>query len=313
MSNSLPIDFLARLERIFPKNYDQIISTFNNKRLPTFRINTLKNSRESVLETLTVQGFTCEQVSWYRDAFILTSKTQRELTETDTYKEGHIYLQNLSSMIPVLLLNPQENETILDACAAPGSKTTQIAAAMQNSGQIIANDMSRVRLYKLLANIKTLGVTTITTTHFRAQELWRKFPNTFDRVLVDVPCSLEGRFLADNPKTYKDWSVKKVKKLAEYQKQILHSSISTAKSGATIIYSTCTISPEENEGVVDWVLKKHGHLVELVEASLNSAIEIAPPVLEWDGKEYGERMHLTKRVAPSQTMEAFFVAQFLKK
>src|SRR6185503_4177192 len=127
---------------------------------------------------------------------------------------------------------------------------------MENRGQIIANDMSRVRLYKLAANLKTLGVTNVTTMHMRAQDLWRKFPNVFDKVLADVPCSLEGRFLTTNPKTYKNWSVKKIKILSDHQKHILRSAVSAAKPGATIVYSTCTLAPEENEEVVDWILKK---------------------------------------------------------
>jgi 16S rRNA (cytosine1407-C5)-methyltransferase len=307
--NKLPEDFEKRLRRIYPDNYETIRSTFDVPRPSTFRTNTLKTNAQDLAASLTQKGFEIEEGP-IKGSFILRNKSQRDLTETSEYTEGHLYIQGMSSMIPALSLSPQPGETVLDACAAPGSKTTQMAALMENRGSIIANDMSRVRLYKLSANIRTLGAKNIQTFHVPAQELWRKFPNTFDKTLVDVPCSLEGRFLSTNPKTYRDWSVKKLLKIASYQKQILHSSISATKPGGTIVYSTCTLAPEENEGVVDWVLERHGDLVTLVDTHIPEGIETAPALTSWEEKEYSPEVSNTKRIIPNELFEGFFVATF---
>jgi 16S rRNA (cytosine1407-C5)-methyltransferase len=310
--NSLPTDFEKRLQEMYPVEYDQVRETFNLPKPTTFRVNTLKTKQTELEEKLVNLGFTFEK-SVIPGSFILTNKTQRDLTETDEYKDGHLYIQGLSSMIPALALDPHSGETVLDACAAPGSKTTQMSALMENRGSIIANDMSRVRLYKLTANIRTLGATNIQTFHVPAQELWRKFPNTFDKTLVDVPCSLEGRFLSSNPKTYRDWSVKKLLKLASYQKQILHSSISATKPGGTIVYSTCTLSPEENEGVIDWILTKHKDLVSLVDTNIPLGIETSPAKVEWQANKYENDISKAKRVLPTNLFEGFFIATLQRK
>ncbi len=307
--NKLPEDFEKRLARIYPEMFDQIRKTFDVSRPSTFRTNSLKTNTETLKTSLTQKGFEIEEGP-IEGSFVLRNKSQRELTETTEYTEGHLYIQGMSSMIPALSLAPQPGETVLDACAAPGSKTTQMAALMENRGSIIANDMSRVRLYKLSANIRTLGAKNIQTFHVPAQELWRKFPNTFDKTLVDVPCSLEGRFLSSNPKTYRDWSVKKLLKIASYQKQILHSSISATKPGGTIVYSTCTLAPEENEGVVDWILQKHGDMVQLIDTAIPEGIETTPALSSWEDKEFNSEVAKTKRIIPNELFEGFYIATF---
>ncbi len=309
MSKSLPSEFELRVQTLYPDSFQEILSTFEVRKPSTFRTNIIKTSSEILLGQLQKQGFEVETTQ-LKNAFVLKNRSQRELTETEEYKQGHMYIQGLSSMIPPIVLSPIENSVVLDACAAPGSKTTQLAAFMQNTGQIIANDMSKVRLYKLAANLKTLGVTNTTTTHFRAQELWQKFPNTFDFVLVDVPCSLEGRFLTTNPKSFAQWSEKKIKVLAEHQKHILRSAISATKPGGTIVYSTCTISPEENEGVIDWILSKDSTVsLEMVQLS---GVPSSNGIVEWRGKKYNSEVSKCIRIIPTDMFEGFFLAKFKK-
>jgi 16S rRNA (cytosine1407-C5)-methyltransferase len=307
--HSLPSEFLTRIKTIYTEQFEEIANTFEQRKPSTFRVNSLKSTPELLQKKLTELGFELEK-SPLPLAFVLMNRSQRELTETEAYKNGELYIQGLSSMIPPLVLNPQQGQTVLDACSAPGSKTTQMAALMENSGQIIANDMSKVRLYKLAANLKTLGVTNTQTTHFRAQELWQKFPNTFDSVLVDVPCSLEGRFLTTNPKSYAQWSVKKVKILSDHQKHILRSAVSTAKSGATIVYSTCTLSPEENEEVVDWMLSKDSTIS--LQTVQIEGVPITQGISEWNGKKYANEVSKCIRILPTSLFEGFFLAKFLK-
>jgi NOL1/NOP2/sun family putative RNA methylase len=258
---SLPSVFLSRLDTLIPESQkESVYQSFLHPRKTGIRVNILKASPKDVISSLTQQPFSFTQLPWFSDGFIFDGD-KTLLQETNEYKEGNIYFQSVSSMLVPIVLSPQENETILDMCASPGSKTTEIAALMKNTGKIIANDRSRERLFKLRENIKNLGVTNVDVFNFPGEMLWRKFPEVFDRVLVDVPCSMEGRFVSGVEKTYKDWSPKKSKLLSHMQKNLLRSALSCTKPGGTIIYSTCTLSIEENEEVIDWVLKKDSTIV----------------------------------------------------
>lgn len=307
----LPEKFLERLQRLYSEDeFQQILTAIATKPLPSFRTNTLKITTSELEKKLQEQGFEIEKIAWYQDAFILKNKSVRELTDTDDYKNGEIYIQNLSSMIPSLVLDPQPDEKILDLCAAPGSKTTQIAALMENNGEIVANDLSRGRLYKLTANLNMYGVTNSKTTNFPGQMIWKKFPEYFDRTLVDVPCSMEGRIRLDDPETYEDWKLGKIKALERMQQYLLRSAISATKVGGIIVYSTCTLAPEENEGVIDWIIKKAGSAIKIEKIEIPN-LELQPGITKWN-KEFTNQTSLTSRVHPSSRMEGFFVAKIRK-
>lgn len=307
---NLPEKFIERLKKIFSaEEFEQVLNSLSTKPIPSFRANTLKTTAGKLEKQLQIQGFIIEKVSWYKDAFILKNKSVRELTETEEYKQGQIYIQNLSSMIPAIVLNPKPNETILDICAAPGSKTTQIAALMKNEGKIVANDLSRPRLYKLHANLKIHGITNTIVANLPGQTLWKKYPEYFDKTLVDVPCSMEGRIRLDDPDTYKDWSMRKIKELEMKQKYLLRSAISATKTGGIIVYSTCTLAPEENEGVIDWILKKvplGG--IEIEEIKIPS-LTLQQGLKRWNKEFKGE---VGSRIYPTKSMEGFFIAKIRK-
>lgn len=311
--SQLPAQFLERVRKIVPQKYlSQVEESFLTKRPCTFRANTLKITADELSLNLVREGFELERVEWYADAFILKNRSQKELTETKWYMDGFLYLQSLSSMIPALLLNPQKDEMILDLTAAPGSKTTQIAAMMQNTGKIIANDRSFVRLEKLKANLKMQGVTNVEIKQMPGQILWQAYPEQFDRVLVDVPCSLEGRFTVLDPKSYRDWSLKKVKILTQTQKFLLRSAVSACKVGGTIVYSTCTLGPEENEAMMDWILKKESGVLEII--SPNKTFPYSSGgLIEWMHNTYLPQIANSLRMYPSDTSEGFYVAVLRKK
>lgn len=294
----LPEEFLRRISQL------RISDAFFGPRPTTYRINTLKASFVN-------HPFTVDPVSWNDSAFIVRGATLRQLTDTTMYQRGELYVQSLSSMIPPIILDPKPGQKVLDIAAAPGSKTTQMAALMQNKGEIIANDSSHVRRYRLAANLAMQGVTIARITAIDARSLWQKYPEYFDRVLADVPCSMEGRFDDTDPKSYKDWSLKKVQDLSHLQRWILRSAVSATKPGGIIVYATCTMSPEENEEVIDWILSKEkGHIV-LEECSLPS-YTFDPPVLHWAGKHYDQSISKTARITPSPLMEGFFIAKIRK-
>lgn len=305
-----PKAFIERLQMMYPTTRNDILAMLCETRPTTFRVNTLLSTKDKVQSTLNQGGFELESVPWSDNAFILRNKSLTELSEHELYLNGSIYVQGLSSQIPPLILNPQPGELVLDIAAAPGSKTTQMAALMNNQGVIWANDTSRIRLYKLDANLERQGVSIVHTRHSQGQSIWQEFPENFDKVLVDVPCSMEGRFNPDKPKTWETWSPKKIKELSMRQRQMLRSAISATKVGGTLVYSTCTLSTEENEGVIDWIIKKAKGAVVLEPIEL--PIELDPALTTWKHKTFDPEIAKTKRILPSPTMEGFYVAKLKK-
>lgn len=303
----LPTAFLERLPEVVPAaQLTAVLQSFTKPRPTTFRVNRLKTTAAELQAELTADGFEVEPVSWYTEAFILRSRSLRELTEHPAYLAGRLYVQSLSSMIPPLVLAPQPSESVLDIAAAPGSKTTQMAMMMGNTGQIVANDTSLVRLYKLQANLKMQGVDNVVTRRGLGQALWTDFPGVFDRALVDVPCSMEGRFNTAKPKTWSNWSPKKVKELSLRQRSLLRSAVSATQPGGVIVYSTCTLSPEENEGVIEWILKKEPTLS--VEPIQIAGLVTQPPLKHWKKQVFSPGVANSVRILPTELMEGFFVA-----
>lgn len=308
---NLPEKFLERIDALVPEEIrDEVLQSYTQKRPTTFRRNRLKITAKKLKEELEKCGISFDQVDWYSDAFVLNTSNKAELMETSLYKEGYLYIQSLSSMIPPLVLDPQENELILDLTAAPGSKTTEIAAMMNNTGEIIANDTSRPRLYRLEANLKLQGVTNVKVSQFPGQIIWEKFPEHFDKTLLDAPCSMEGRFYTGDAKTYRDWTPKKVRDLSTRQKYLLRSAISATKPGGTIVYSTCTLSAEENEGVIDWILDREKGNIELESVEIKG-LKGYPGIEEYS-KKFNKEVSKTLRIYPSSTMEGFFITKLKK-
>jgi NOL1/NOP2/sun family putative RNA methylase len=272
-----------------------------------------KNSENTQLTDHILPSSKCDlrKFQSYREYPVSKKDTIGFRKNLNLYKEGYFYVQSLSSMIPPLVLDPKSTDKVLDICAAPGSKTTQMAAMMENKGEVLANDSSPIRRMKLEANLKIQGVKNTYLSGFPAQSLWEKFPEFFDKTLVDVPCSMEGRFCTFEPKSYEGWSEKKVKNLAKLQKWMLRSAVSATKPGGRIVYSTCTLSPEENEEVIDWILEKEKGNIEITQFSITN-IQFSNGITEWEGGEYNPEVKKCARINPSGTMEGFFVASIRK-
>ncbi len=252
----LPDNFLQRFAQICPHlNPDE---AFLPKEIASFRINTLKYSiaqwqKWSAEQNMKVFSWPISDVAFYvgrDDANLIKSST--------LVSSGELYPQGLQSMLPVLALNPSPGERVLDLCAAPGSKTSQIAALMGNEGQLIANESVKDRFYKLKSVMEITGskaqLTLLDGRRFQAKE------DLFDKILVDAPCSSEGRFCLDNPKSVGFWSVRKIHEMAHKQKGLLMNASRLLKPGGHLVYSTCTFAPEENESVIDWILRKDSSL-----------------------------------------------------
>jgi len=305
----LPQDFLLKLKKIYPKNYTSIANTFLAKRQSSFRINYLKTDLRSLRKMLLEQRIRYKELPYPQGAFILKTPL-RDFQKKDVYTQGFVYVQNISSMIPPLLLAPQSEDVILDLCAAPGAKTTQIAS-LAPGVQIIAIEKARNRYYKLLASIKTQGVEKIEVHILDSIWVRKKYPESFDKILADMPCSTEGRFLVTNPATFKYWKQRKVKEMEHKQKKLLAAAFYALKEGGELVYSTCTFSPEENEEVIDWFLKKHKEKVELMPIKIDLK-NVVPGLTRWKDKKYISALTMTKRIIPDETCEGFFVAKLKK-
>ena len=304
----LPEIFLERLKRILPEScWEPTLQSFRNPRAVVFRFNRIKPPSEFK----TTPGLKVRTVAWYEDAFVLVQGTIRDLQNTPAYEEGGLYIQELSSMVPVLLLEPQPGEQVLDLTAAPGSKTGQIAALMKNTGRILANDVSRARFFKMKANLEKLGVSNVEYSVAKGENVGRRLREKFDRVLLDAPCSGEGRFHLTDPESFQEWKLSKMKGLVPRQKMLFYSAWQTLKPGGVLVYSTCTFAPEENEGILDWAIEKFPDL-EMLPAEL--AIQNRMDGLtSWGKHAYHPSVAKALRILPADGMEGFFAAKMRKK
>lgn len=309
----LPPAFLEQLNSIIPhEKLDVVFAALSVERRPSIRINTIKVSVDEALKILQKEGIDYKQILWCKEALLIGNEQKLQVMQSRLSQEGMIYSQSLSSILATIVLDPKPFEEILDLCAAPGSKTSHIAALMENKGAIIANDASRSRVFKLQANMKTLGVLNTKITCLPGEWMWKKYLGMFDRVLVDAPCSMEGRFVATDPDTYKDWKPAKGKLLSQKQKYLLRSAVACTKPGGVTVYSTCTLNPRENEEVVDWVLSTERDQVVLEEIKV-SGVDFEKGFVEWKNKKFNPDLQKTVRILPSETMEGFFLAKLRKK
>ena len=279
----------------------------------SIRCNTLKISPEKLIKKLEEKGWIISQ-PWknYPEIMIVESSLMPgELGRALEHLLGYYYIQELSSMLPIIAMTPKENELYLDLCAAPGSKTTQAAAKMNNKGTIIANEVSMGRMRILASNLERCGVTNTIITRKEGRALMRQFEwqnIQFDKILVDAPCSGEGT-LRSSPKTYLMWNPKTIKALSHLQKQLFEKSFEQLKVGGEMIYSTCTHAPEENEEVIDAMLTKLEDKIEIIEFKL--PIKTRPGITKWKDKTYNEKVKLSQRVYPQDNnTEGFFVSKF---
>lgn len=261
---TIPQNFLARLENQFglaaAKN---IIAAFGQKRQPTLRVNLLKSDDEEIMRTWREENVAFERVKNLPHAFLIKNRTSKELLEHPLNLQGKIYLQGLASMLPVLVLDPKPGEKILDLCAAPGSKTSQMASALTpplsrtrpyERGRILACENNEVRFQKLQNTLRIQGADFVEARLSDAALLYKEFPETFDKILADVPCSAEGRIDLSDPRSYSFWNEKNIVAHAKLQRRLLRSAVACLKPGGVLVYSTCTLSPEENGEMVKWAL-----------------------------------------------------------
>lgn len=288
----------------------EVLEANEVQRPVTLRTNTLKTRRRDLAQSLISRGVNLDPVGKWSKVGLVVYSSSVPLGATPEYLGGHYILQGASSFLPVMALAPQEGERILDMASAPGGKTCHIAAIMKNTGMVLANDAKKERTKAIVGNLHRLGITnTVVCT-----EDGRNLPNImkgFDRVLLDAPCSGTGVISKDpSAKTSKDES--DIFKCTHLQKELIVAAIdclnAASKTGGYLVYSTCSILPEENESVIDYILKKRD--VKLVPTGLDFGEE---GFVNYRQHRYNPKMNLCKRFYPhTHNMDGFFVAKLKK-
>ncbi len=273
------------------------------------RVNTLRGSAGELQSRLSQLGVTYKSISFNTNGFVIPEDSL-PLSHTLDFFCGKIQYQGVASQLPALVLNPQPGERVLDMAAAPGSKSTQIAAMMQNEGSLYLNDFSRQRLQALNTNTQKAGVLNQVLLNHNGERLGNLFPAYFDKILVDAPCTALGT-LNSQPEVGGWWSTEKLAKLSSIQERLLISAMKALKTGGEMVYSTCSIAPEENEMLIQKIIDKYP--LEILPVNLEGTETFAEGLQKYNGHTFTEDMKMALRVYPQEhEMEGFFVIRLRK-
>ncbi len=303
----LPEPFLAQMRAAMPTHlsFDDFIAACQRPLRRSIRVNTLKITVADFLQLVAPYGWQLTPVPWCAEGFWIERDDDDVLPlgSTAEHLSGLFYIQEASSMLPVaaLFADGEMPERVMDVAAAPGSKTTQIAARMGNHGAILANEFSASRVKVLHANISRCGINNVALTHFDGRVFGAALPECFDAILLDAPCSGEGVVRKD-PDALKNWSPESNQEIAATQRELIDSAFHALRPGGTLVYSTCTLNREENEEVVNWLLQTYPQAVEVL--TLDSLFPQAREALTDEGF-----LHVFPQIFDC---EGFFVARLRK-
>lgn len=280
----LPEQFLAQMREALPAHlsFDDFVAACQRPLRRSIRVNTLKISVGAFLDLVSPYGWQLTPVPWCEEGFWIERDDEESLPlgSTAEHLSGLFYIQEASSMLPVAALFADGNqpERVMDVAAAPGSKTTQIAARMNNRGAILANEFSASRVKVLHANISRCGIHNVALTHFDGRVFGAALPEAFDAILLDAPCSGEGVARKD-PDALKNWSVESNLEIAATQRELIDSAFHALRPGGTLVYSTCTLNRDENEDVCLWLKQRYADAVEFLplDTLFDSASHAATP------------------------------------
>ena len=280
----LPEEFCSRMRKMLGEEYPAFLESYEGKRYQALRLNPLKGNPEGFFART---GLELEQVPWCREGFYYgdgTDAIARQPGKHPYHEAGVYYIQEPSAMAPVEYLDARPGMRILDLCAAPGGKSTQIAGKMQGQGILVSNEIHPARAGILSENMERMGVRNGIVTNETPGRLAEHFPEYFDRILVDAPCSGEGMF-RKNDGAAEEWSPQNVRMCAERQDEILEEAYRMLAPGGRLVYSTCTFAPEEDEGSVARFLMRHSD-IQVVLAEPFPGMEAGRA--EWLGENFSD-------------------------
>ncbi|GAB6876928.1 NOL1/NOP2/sun family putative RNA methylase [Thermaerobacter litoralis] len=294
--------------RAIVDDWDAFQASLARPQPTTLRVNRLKADPEALRARLEERGFRLEPYEWYPDLWRVTAEPFSPALTLDHWL-GRFYLQEAAAAVPVLALDPQPGETVLDLSAAPGGKSTQMAERMGDRGMVVANDPDPRRLAALSHNLQRLGVTSAVVTRADGRE----FPGgvAFDRVLVDAPCSAEGN-ARRSARARQGAGRHQRRRLPAVQAALLRRGLALVRAGGVVVYSTCTFAPEENEGVVDLVLQEAEGAVTV--EPLPEALPGVAGVTAWEGRRFRPEVEACRRIYPHHLDSGgMFVARLRKQ
>lgn len=307
----LPQAFVERVQTLYDAAAEQVLRTFGRDRRPGVWANPLRDARD-VLAELSDLGVEATRCEWLPEAATIAPDDKVAVTSSAAANAGRLYVQNLSSMLAPLVLDPQPGESVLDLAAAPGGKTLHLAARMKLEGELAAVEPVRDRFFKLKANLDRCGAGKFVRTFSHdGRDVGRKTPERFDAVLLDAPCSSEARFDAREPSTFEFWGPRKLAESARKQKALVRSALDATKPGGRVLYCTCSLSPEENELVIAHTLRRLDGRVRLESIDLPFAPAIAG-LTEGAGKHLPDEVARTLRILPNDIFSGFFLALLRK-
>jgi len=309
MSKPVPSESLLNFLRELPDvDAPELLKAYEKPFPQTIRVNTLKISEQRCLDMLRGKGVRLEKIPWGRFGYYV--KSPGSPSETMEHALGFIYLQGPVSMLAAELLDVTPGLVVLDMCAAPGSKSTQIAQLLQGEGVLVANDVSVGRMRALAFNLQRCGVLNSVTTLVDGRSFGRREPGLFDRVLVDAPCSSLG-IVSRDWRIAKRWKEGVSERLSHLQLGLILSGFDALRPGGAMVYATCTFHPLENEHVVNELVKRRA------EARIREIKLTSPPHLKaldsWEGVRFEEEVEECVRIYPHQSgAEGFFLAKIEK-
>jgi NOL1/NOP2/sun family putative RNA methylase len=300
----LPSEFVSKFKRLLAEEAESFFDTYNQNKKSGLRINPLKITKS---EFESISPFQLEPVPFVHTGFYYQPEIDQP-GKHPYHAAGLYYIQEPSAMFIAEQLAPIKGDRVLDLCAAPGGKTTQLAGMMEQEGLLIANEINPKRAKALSENIERLGITNALVTNETPERLAERFQGYFDKILVDAPCSGEGMFRKDE-EAIRFWSEDHVAACARQQKNILDSAYRMLKKGGTLVYSTCTFSPEENEQTIERFLNNYPD-IELQSILKPDGIQDGRP--EWSTSE-SEELYKVARLWPHRLQgEGHFVAKMMK-
>ncbi len=292
--------FIERINKINPS----ILKGLKEKKEFSFRINRHKASLEAI-EELRKEGFNPKKVEWSEWVYTLPMEDRKKITKTKTYTANKIYIQNLSSIISALALDVKENDWVLDLAAAPGGKSLIFSEIAR---KVSAVEPDKGRFFRMKRNFKEHGAKNIQTYNKDGRFVYKATGEMFDRVFLDAPCSSESHIDFNEGITW--WNLKRVRRFAKLQKELIISAFEALKPGGEMIFATCTFSPEENEESVDFLLKKYEN-AEIMDVKL-SIENIQNGLTKWEDKEFHPDVKKSVRILPKDAYSGFFFAKIKK-
>lgn len=282
---TLPEQFQKRMSEMLGTTYQEFLESYNSPRQYGLRVNTLKITPQEFQQ---IAPFPITPVPWISNGYFYTEEIRP--AQDPYYAAGMYYLQEPSAMTPASRLPVTPGERVLDLCAAPGGKATELAARLQGQGTLVTNDISNSRAKALLHNLELFGASNAFVTNELPGKLAQAFEGWFDKVLVDAPCSGEGMF-RKAPEVVKTWDLERPEYFSRIQKDIVENAVKMLRPGGMMLYSTCTFAPQENEGTIAWLLQSFPEM-EVIEMEPFEGFR--PGVPEWadENQELRKCVHI---------------------